>query len=115
MKTYYIYIVTNASGTYYVGVTNSLERRIIEHASGKTEGFTQKYRIKYLLYYEQTDDINLAIAREKQLKGWRREKKANLIRNMNPKMEDLFERSFGYAQDDKIEATDCTGGVFSGE
>lgn len=77
---------------YYVGMTNMLDRRTIEHKwkINKTS-FTAKYNINKLLYFEEYDNPNDAITREKQLKKWRREKKLNLIKNFNPKMRDLFE------------------------
>ena len=74
---------------YYVGVTNDLERRASEHKSGLIPGFTQKYNCKKLVYYESFSDIEQAIAREKQLKGWVRKKKDALIDSMNPEWKDL--------------------------
>ncbi len=88
-KTYYIYILTNKSKTLYVGVTNNLERRVFEHKNKLFEGFTQIYNISKLVYFEQTNDISSAIAREKQIKSWRREKKINLIELVNPNWNDL--------------------------
>jgi len=85
----YVYILGNRSGGLYVGVTNNLERRLLEHKQGLVEGFTQKYRIDKLLWYEAYDDIRDAIAREKQLKGWRRSKKAALIARKNPGYADI--------------------------
>ena len=89
MKEYYIYIMTNRSGTLYTGVTNNLERRIQEHKSKMIEGFSKKYNITKLVYYETTSDVNSAIAREKQIKGWKRGKKIALIESMNPDWKDL--------------------------
>jgi putative endonuclease len=89
---YYVYIVTNFKKTVlYTGVTNSLEQRIVEHYldRGKTNSFTAKYHTYYLLYYESFDFINNAIAREKEIKGWSRNKKETLIASLNPKMEFL--------------------------
>ncbi len=77
--TYYVYIATNRSRTLYTGVTNDLVRRMAEHRAGEIDGFTKKYRIKQRAYYEHTTDVNAAIAREKQIKKWRREKKIKLI------------------------------------
>jgi len=94
MKTYnyYVYIVTNFNRTViYTGVTNSLTRRVTEHYQGLVEGFTKKYRCKYLVYYEYFFDINLAIAREKQIKKWRRKKKNELILKFNPEWKFLNE------------------------
>ena len=79
-RTYYVYLLASYHNILYVGVTNSLERRVLEHKQGDTPGFTQKYRVKKLLYFETFSDITDAIAREKQIKGYRREKKAALIK-----------------------------------
>ena len=89
MKEYYVYILSNKRGTLYTGVTNDLERRIYQHKNKLTEGFTKKYNITRLIYFESTDDITAAIAREKQIKGLLRSKKIELIKTMNPKWEDL--------------------------
>jgi len=90
-KQYYVYIMTNRSGTLYVGVTNDLERRVHEHKTRRVEGFTKKYHLTTLVHYEAGVDIREAIAREKQLKGWRRSKKLALIGASNPKWNDLSE------------------------
>jgi putative endonuclease len=89
MKSYYVYIMTNKSKTLYTGVTNDLIRRVYEHKHKLIPGFTQKYNITKLVYYEETSDVYSAIAREKQIKGWLREKKINLIESMNPNWVDL--------------------------
>jgi putative endonuclease len=82
---YYIYIVTNQNKTVlYIGVTNDLSRRLKEHFEGKIPGFTQLYKCRYLIYYELFQFIDQAIAREKELKSWRREKKEMLIDKFNP-------------------------------
>jgi putative endonuclease len=86
---YWVYIATNCSKTLYTGVTNDLERRMFEHKDSLIPGFTSRYRIDRLVYYEATSDIEAAIAREKQIKGWRRSKKVALIEAANPKWEDL--------------------------
>ncbi len=88
---YYVYILTNRSRTLYVGVTSNLEKRALEHKQKLIPGFTAKYNIDRLVYYETTSDIRGAIAREKQIKGWRRAKKIALIETMNPQWEDLSE------------------------
>ena len=89
-NTYYTYIMSNLNNTtIYVGVTNDLERRVSEHKSGLIPGFTQKYNCKKLVYFESFSDIEQAIAREKQLKGWVRKKKDALIDSMNPNRNDL--------------------------
>jgi putative endonuclease len=89
MKEYYVYILSNKRGTLYTGVTNDLERRIYQHKNKLTEGFIKKYNITRLIYFESTDDITAAIAREKQIKGLLMSKKIELIKTMNPKWEDL--------------------------
>ena len=89
MANYWVYIVTNKSGTLYIGVTNSLEHRLHQHKAKLNKGFTNKYNIKKLVYFEETDDIAAAIAREKQLKKWSRKKKIALIETLNPKWLDL--------------------------
>ena len=99
-KQYYIYIATNYAHTLYIGVTNNLERRMLEHASHVPESFTDTYNIDALVYYEETSNVNDAIAREKQLKGWRRSKKIALIESVNPDWRDLLKRPFDCAQGD---------------
>ncbi len=90
MKSYWVYILASRkNGTLYVGVTNDLERRIIEHRQGLANGFTKKYDVKKLVYFEQTPAIAVAIAREKQLKNWHRKWKINLIQSSNPNWQDL--------------------------
>ena len=81
---YYVYILTNKSGTIYVGVTNNIKKRVYQHKNKLVEGFTKKYNIDILLYYEPFSDINSAIAREKMIKGWVRKKKIELINTINP-------------------------------
>lgn len=83
--------MTNKSGTLYTGVTNNLERRIYEHKHHLVNGFTKKYKIGKLVYFEETNDINAAISREKQIKGWLRKKKIALVESMNPGWKDLSE------------------------
>ena len=77
MKSYYVYILASISGTLYTGMTNDLERRVWEHKEGKTPGFTQKYKAKKLVYFEDTGSVHAAIKREKQIKGWLRKKKSS--------------------------------------
>jgi len=89
---YFTYIVCSASGALYIGTTNSIYRRALEHKRGEIEGFASKYRCNRLVYYEGFDDVLKAIAREKQLKGWRRSKKIALIESKNPRWEDLAEK-----------------------
>ncbi|MCH8837629.1 MAG: GIY-YIG nuclease family protein [Candidatus Marinimicrobia bacterium] len=95
MKTYYVYIMTNKSGTLYTGMTNSLIRRVTEHKEKLVPGFTSKYNIDRLIYFAATHDVNAAIAMEKQIKGWRRSKKIALIESMNPEWKDLSVEWFG--------------------
>ena len=88
---YYIYILANKrNGTLYIGVTSNLVKRVYEHKNNIIDGFTKKYSIHKLVYYEITDDIESAIRREKQLKKWNRKWKINLIENSNPKWIDLY-------------------------
>jgi putative endonuclease len=89
---YYVYILTNKSDrVMYIGVTNNLERRLYEHKQELVEGFTKRYHVHKLVYYEQTSDIRSAIQREKELKGWLRAKKNALVETMNPTWRDLSE------------------------
>jgi putative endonuclease len=89
MKHGYTYILGSATGVLYIGVTSTLGVRIFQHKNGAFEGFSKTYNCTSLLYFERYEDIRSAIAREKQLKGWRREKKLNLIRSTNPEFKDL--------------------------
>jgi putative endonuclease len=88
---YWVYILTSRSGTLYIGMTNNIERRMREHKSGEFDGFSSKYHCDRLVYLEGFDDVRNAIDREKQLKGWRREKKIALIEKQNPRWQDLSE------------------------
>jgi len=89
MKKYYVYIMTNHSGTLYTGVTNNLERRVYEHKNKLIPGFTSKYNITKLVYYEEENDVDAALIREKQIKGWKRARKIALIESKNPEWKDL--------------------------
>ncbi|MGA7838998.1 MAG: GIY-YIG nuclease family protein [Ignavibacteriaceae bacterium] len=89
MKQYYVYILTNKSKTLYTGVTNNLSRRLYEHKNKLIDGFTKKYNIGKLVYYEIYNTPDEAIAREKQIKGWLRKKKVALIESMNKEWMDL--------------------------
>ena len=108
MRSYYVYMMTNKSGTLYVGVTNDLERRVHEHKHGFLDGFTKKYKMDRLVYYEETPDAWSAIEREKQMKGWIRRKKIELIQSMNPRWLDLAAawydegQTLRFAQGDKV-------------
>lgn len=90
MKKGYIYILANKSKTLYIGVTSNLIKRIYEHKNNLTDGFTSKYNIKDLVYYEIFDTIENAIIREKQLKAGNRAKKITLIESLNPTWKDLY-------------------------
>ena len=92
-KQYYIYIITNEiNSVLYTGVTNDLKKRIYEHKSKLIKGFTEKYNVDILVYYEVFDDIKDAIAREKQIKAGSRQKKIDLIESLNPKWDDLYNK-----------------------
>ena len=86
---YHVYILASATGVLYVGVTNHLERRVAQHKEKRLSGFTKRYDVTRLVYFEPYGDVRNAIAREKEIKGWRREKKLALIRSMNPSFGDL--------------------------
>ena len=91
MKTYYVYILSNKSKILYIGITNDLRRRIFEHKNKLIDGFTKRYNLTKLVFYEITNDANAAIKREKQLKNWHRQWKLNLIEENNPNWKDLSE------------------------
>ncbi len=84
MRSYWVYVMSNAARTLYIGVTNDLERRVYQHKQRRVPGFTATYRITYLVHCEEFPDIHETIEREKQLKGWTRAKKAALIESSNP-------------------------------
>ncbi len=90
-KSYYVYIMTNKYNTVlYTGVTNDLHRRVFEHQTKSHGGFTAKYKVNKLVYFEEFDDIGAAIGREKQLKAGSRQKKLDLVQALNPEWKDLF-------------------------
>lgn len=91
-KTYWVYIVSSLTGTLYIGMTNSIARRMWEHKSGEFEGFASRYKCARLVYFESYDDVRKAIDREKQLKGCSRRKKTALIESVNPRWQDLAEK-----------------------
>ena len=93
-KEYYVYIMTNRSRTLYTGVTNNLMRRVYEHKNKLIPGFTSKYNIKILVYYETTSSVHVPLAREKQIKGWVRAKKIALVESLNPQWKDLSKEWF---------------------
>jgi putative endonuclease len=92
MNNYYVYILTTKNNkVMYVGMTNDLEYRTHEHKKGEVKGFTKKYNVNKLVYFEEAIDVNAAIAREKQLKGWLRKRKNELVVTLNPEWKDLSE------------------------
>jgi putative endonuclease len=92
-KRYYVYILASITRVLYAGVTGFLVARVLQHKSGETDGFTRRYRVHRLVYYETFRYVNNAIAREKEIKKWRREKKIALIERENPTWEDLAAES----------------------
>ena len=91
-RSYYVYILTNWNNeVMYVGITNNLERRVYEHRQKLVKGFTEKYNVSKLVYFEETNDVESALAREKEIKKWRREKKNKLVQRINPEWRDLSE------------------------
>jgi len=92
MNQYFVYILTNKSNrVLYIGVTNNLERRMYEHKNKMIDGFTKRYNLTKLVYFEETSDVSSAIEREKQLKNWHRDWKISLVNQFNPKCNDLSE------------------------
>jgi putative endonuclease len=108
MDEYFVYMLSNKSRMLYVGITNDLERRIYEHKMKLVPGFTSRYGLTSLVYYESTGDVRAAIEREKEIKGWVRRKKTALIHSFNPEWKDLslewsgtpviLKEPFGYPQ-----------------
>ena len=91
---YYVYMLTNKTNkVLYTGVTNNLKRRIYEHKNGLADGFTKKYNVHKLVYFDYTTDVRSAISREKQIKGWTRAKKDALINELNPNWQDLYDKT----------------------
>jgi putative endonuclease len=100
IKTYYVYILASKrNGTLYIGVTNDLQRRIYEHKNNLLEGFSKKYSIHYLVYFEDINDVNSALQREKQFKRWTRKWKLELIEKFNPDWRDLADDWFISSQE----------------
>lgn len=91
MNEYYVYIMSSFSYVLYIGVTNNLEARVFQHKQELIDGFTKRYHVTFLVFFEATDDISAAIQREKQIKGWSRKKKIALVKTMNPEWKDLSE------------------------
>jgi putative endonuclease len=103
-RIYYVYMMSNKAGTVlYVGVSNSLMKRVSQHRSGSVPGFTQRYNCSKLVYFESFRDVRNAIAREKEVKGWRRNKKDALVGSQNPRWSDLSESVLGLAPAPKTE------------
>ncbi len=98
-RSYCVYIVGSLSGTLYIGMTGNLHQRVFEHKFHRVEGFTDEYDVERLLYWESYDEVHKAINREKQLKGWRREKKIVLIKSVNPHWLDLSKDWYPWMQD----------------
>jgi len=91
-KEYFVYILASKrGGTLYIGVTSDLAKRVYQHKSDQADGFTKKYRVHDLVYYETTNDVNAALTREKQLKTWQRAWKIRLIEEKNPLWLDLYQ------------------------
>jgi putative endonuclease len=90
MNNYFVYIMSNWNNkVIYIGMTNNIERRVYEHKNKILKGFTQKYKLNKIVYYEMFNDVNIAIIREKEIKKWRRDKKDKLIEGLNPNWNDL--------------------------
>jgi putative endonuclease len=95
VKTYYVYIMSNHARTLYTGITSDLPGRVYQHKTSPVSGFTSKYHVTSLVYYEETSDVLAAIAREKQIKGWLRKRKIALIESLNPYWFDLSDVFLG--------------------
>jgi len=96
MKSYYVYMLASKrNGTLYIGVTSDLIKRVYEHKQGLVEGFTKKYNVHQLVFFEETNDVESAITREKQMKKWNRQWKIELIEKENPEWKDLYEGMIG--------------------
>ena len=92
LKSYYVYILASGrNGTLYVGVTNDLVRRVAEHKSAEAKGFTKRYDVMRLVWFDETPDVNAALQREKTMKKWPRAYKLNVIEELNPQWRDLYE------------------------
>ena len=99
---YYVYIMASRTKTLYIGVTNNLERRVWEHKAEMPSGFTRKYNVHKLVYYERFHSVRSAIEREKQLKGWLRLKKLALVESINPEWDDMAERWYSVERDPSL-------------
>ena len=92
MQEFWVYIMASPSRVLYIGFTNDLSRRVSEHKQGTLPGFASRYNLQYLVYFEKANSAGDGIAREKQLKKWRRDKKVRLIESMNPNWDDLYDQ-----------------------
>lgn len=101
-KHYFVYIMSSERRVLYVGITNNLHRRVFQHKTGAVEGFTSKYKVTQLVYWESFDDVRNAIDREKKIKGWLRQKKVDLIESLNPKWKDLSTGCYDRPSDEKV-------------
>jgi len=101
-KCFYVYIMAGKNRVLYIGVTNSVTKRVWQHKFGDIEGFTQKYKVNRLVHWESFDDVRNAIAREKELKGWTRAKKVALIEETNPRWKDLAEDWYRRRTDEQM-------------
>jgi len=101
-KGYFVYIMSSQRRVLYVGVTSNLVRRVFQHKTGAVEGFSSRYKVTQLVYYESFDDVRNAIRREKEIKGWIRQKKIALIESVNPKWKDLSAGWFNRQSDEKL-------------
>jgi len=97
-KHYFVYIMSSQRRVLYIGLSSKLEQRVYQHKQHAFRGFTAKYNVTSLVYFESFDDVLVAIDREKEIKGWRREKKIELIESINPKWKDL---SYGWYQQNR--------------
>ena len=101
-KGYFVYMMSSQRRVLYVGVTNNLPLRVWQHKIGAVEGFTSKYKVTQLVYYESFDDVHKSIHREKEIKGWVRQKKIELINSVNPKWRDLSAGWYKRQSDEKL-------------
>ena len=92
MRSYYVYILASKrNGTLYIGVTSDLKKRVYQHKNNLIDGFTKKYKVHHLVYFEETSDVRSALQREKHMKIWKREWKIRLVQQMNPDWDDLYD------------------------
>jgi len=111
LRSYFVYIMTNHSGTLYTGVTGNLTKRVYQHRIYTGGGFTARYELNRLIWYQATTDVMSAISREKDIKGWVRSRKLELIREMNPKWIDLAEEWLGPAREQAVGRVILEGGL----